>query len=101
MNLSTVILAGLLGSILVTAIVYAVIARAGRRRRQAENLSAIDFARGSFASQLNRGVEMGELLLQLVEALRDALLARDELVGDAILDVIRSAPAEPEVVVLG
>jgi signal transduction histidine kinase len=71
MNPSTVILAGLLGSILVAAIVFAVIASAVRRRRQAENLSAIDFARGSFASQLNRGVEMNELLLQLVEALHD------------------------------
>ncbi|MEP7105757.1 MAG: hypothetical protein ABI838_07915, partial [Chloroflexota bacterium] len=71
MNPSTVILAGLLGSILVAAIVYAVIASAGSRRRQAENLSAIDFARGSFASQLNRGVEIGELLVQLAEALHD------------------------------
>jgi hypothetical protein len=32
----------------------------------------------------------------VVEALRDALLARDELVGPEILDTIRSASPEPE-----
>ena len=32
----------------------------------------------------------------LVEALRDALLARDELVGDEILDVIRAAEGAPQ-----
>src|SRR5690349_17191273 len=43
----------------------------GRRRRDASSLSAIDFVRSSFASQLSRGVPMDELLLQMVEALRD------------------------------
>ena len=51
-----------------------------RRRREGASLSAIDFVRSSFASQLNRGVPMDELLLQMVEALRDGFkLDRSEL----------------------
>src|SRR5947208_14165848 len=42
-----------------------------RRRRETKRLSAVDFVRASFASQLARGVPMEELLLQMVEALRD------------------------------
>jgi signal transduction histidine kinase len=42
-----------------------------RRRREAASLSAIDFVRSSFASQLSHGAPMDELQLQMVEALRD------------------------------
>jgi hypothetical protein len=51
--------------------VYSIVVAAARRRKQGESLSAIDFARASFARQLNTGVPLAELLLQLVEALRD------------------------------
>ncbi len=43
-----------------------------RRRRAAASLTAIDFVRSSFASRLARGDPMDELLVQVVEALRDA-----------------------------
>jgi hypothetical protein len=33
---------------------------------------------------------------QVVEGLRDALLARDELIGEEILDAIRAVAAEPQ-----
>ena len=55
----------------ISAGVYGIFAASARRRHEAASLSAIDFARGSFASQMNRGVPMAELLLQLMEALRD------------------------------
>ena len=71
MNPSTVLLGGLLESILLAAAAYGLIATRAGRRRQGKSLSAIDFARGSFASQLSHGVQMDELLLQLVESLRD------------------------------
>src|SRR6266550_3961228 len=53
------------------AVVAAAATALRRRRREAASLSAIDFVRSSFASQLSRGVPMDELLLQMVEALRD------------------------------
>ena len=71
MDPTTAILAGLLALILLAATIYGVVSSSSRRRRQGASLSAIDFARGSFASQLSHGVPMNELLLQLVEALRD------------------------------
>jgi signal transduction histidine kinase len=71
MDPTTAILAGLLAVILLAAAIYGVVGGSTRRRRQGASLSAIDFARGSFASQLSHGVPMNELLLQLVEALRD------------------------------
>lgn len=71
MDAPTLILVGLLAAILLAGGVYGVIAAGARRRRVGASLSAIDFARGSFASQLSHGVPMGELLHQLVEALSD------------------------------
>ena len=71
MDPTTAILAGLLALILLASTVYGVVSGSSRRRRQGASLSAIDFARGSFASQLSHGVPMNELLLQLMEALRD------------------------------
>ena len=68
---STALLIGVLGLMALAAVMYSIFTAGARRRHEAASLSAIDFARGSFASQLNRGVPMSELLLQLVEALRD------------------------------
>ena len=65
------ILAGLLAVVVLAAIVYTIVTANTRRRSQRASLSAIDFARGSFARQLNSGVPLVELLRQLVEALVD------------------------------
>jgi signal transduction histidine kinase len=67
----TVLLAALVAVIVAVALATAAATSATRRRREAASLSAIDFVRSSFASQLSRGVPMAELLLQMVEALRD------------------------------
>ena len=61
----------LVAAILLIALTTSAASALTRRRRETASLSAIDFVRNSFASQLNRGVPMGELLLQMVEALRD------------------------------
>lgn len=66
-----VLLGALVAAILVVALATAAATAMARRRREAASLSAIDFVRSSFASQLSRGVPMDELLLQMVEALRD------------------------------
>jgi signal transduction histidine kinase len=71
MDPATVILVGLLAVILLAGVLYSLSAASARWRHEGASLSAIDFARGSFASQLSRGVPMDDLLLQLVEALRD------------------------------
>jgi signal transduction histidine kinase len=71
MDAATVILVGLLAVILLAGVLYSLSAASARWRHEGASLSAIDFARGSFASQLSRGVPMDDLLLQLVEALRD------------------------------
>jgi signal transduction histidine kinase len=65
------LLAVLVAAILAVALATAAFATMARRRRETASLSAIDFVRSSFASQLNRGVPMNELMLQMVEALRD------------------------------
>lgn len=66
-----ILLGALVAAILVIALATGTASALARRRREAASLSAIDFVRSSFASQLSRGVPMGELLLQMVEALRD------------------------------
>lgn len=71
MDPTLLLLAGLLAAFAVFALAYGVVTSGIRRRRQGASLSAIDFARASFARQLNAGVPLSELLLQLVEALRD------------------------------
>jgi signal transduction histidine kinase len=67
----SVLLAALVTAIVVIAVATGAATAIARRRREAASLSAIDFVRSSFASQLSRGVPMAELLLQMVEALRD------------------------------
>ena len=66
-----VLLAALVAAILAVALATGTATAISRRRREKASLSAIDFVRSSFASQLSRGVPMDELLLQMVEALRD------------------------------
>ncbi|HEY8762225.1 MAG TPA: sensor histidine kinase [Candidatus Dormibacteraeota bacterium] len=65
------LLGALVATILLIALATSAASALSRRRRETASLSAIDFVRSSFASQLNRGVPMDELLLQMVEALRD------------------------------
>ncbi|TMD74638.1 MAG: hypothetical protein E6I81_00020, partial [Chloroflexi bacterium] len=67
----TVLLAALVATILIVAVVASSASAVARRRRETKSLSAIDFVRSSFAGQLARGVPIEELLLQMVEALRD------------------------------
>ena len=71
MDAPTLILAALLAALLLTGIIFSMFSSRSRRRHEDKSLSAIDFARGSFASQLSHGIPMGELLLQLAEALSD------------------------------
>ena len=65
------VLIGLLIAVVASAVAYSLVVSAARRRNQRASLSAIDFARASFAPQLNTGVPLADLLLQLVEALSD------------------------------
>jgi signal transduction histidine kinase len=69
---AALILVGLLAAMLALGAVYGLIASSTRRRKDVGSLSAIDFARGSFATQLSHGVPMADLLLQMVEAMRDS-----------------------------
>ena len=66
-----IMLAALVAAIVVVALGTSAASALSRRRRETKSLSAIDFVRTSFASQLARGVPIDELLLQMVEALRD------------------------------
>jgi len=66
-----VLLGALVVAIFVIALATGAATAMARRRRETASLSAIDFVRSSFASQLSRGVPIEELLLQMVEALRD------------------------------
>ena len=95
MDPTTAILAGLLALILLAATVYGVVSSSSRRRLQGASLSAIDFARGSFASQLSHGVPMNELLLQLVEALRDTFKLDAAELWLCSEDRLRLEAAEP------
>ena len=67
----TTLLVASVAAILMVALVISAASAVTRRRKEQASLSAIDFVRNSFASQLSRGVPMEELLLQMVEALRD------------------------------
>ena len=62
----------MLGAMVVITVIAGLISNERRRRRVAANLTAIDFVRSTFASRLARGDPMDELLLQVVEALRDS-----------------------------
>lgn len=72
MDPAALILIGLLTAMLALGAVYGLVASSTRRRKESGSLSAIDFARGSFATQLSHGVPMADLMLQIVEAMRDS-----------------------------
>jgi signal transduction histidine kinase len=65
-------LAAMLGAMVVITVTTGLISNERKRRREAANLTAIDFVRSTFASRLARGDPMDELLVQVVEALRDS-----------------------------
>ena len=91
----SLILVGLLAVVVLAAISYSIVAAGVRRRSQGASLSAIDFARGSFARQLNSGVPLPELLRQLVEALADTFrldAAELWLCADGALSLAASEP---------
>ena len=73
----TTLLVALVAAILLVALATSATSAVRRRRKEKASLSAIDFVRSSFASQLSRGVPMDELLLQMVEALRDGFHRRN------------------------
>ena len=66
-------LAAILTVIVASTVVAGVISGERRRRRAAASLDAIGFVRSSFASRLARGDSIDELLVQVVEGLRDSL----------------------------
>jgi signal transduction histidine kinase len=71
------VLVALLGVMVAITIVTGLISAERRRRRAAASLTAIDFVRTSFAGRLARGDPMDELVVQVVEALRDAFKLDD------------------------
>ena len=91
------ILVGLLAVVVLAAVLYSIVTAGMRRRSQGASLSAIDFARGSFARQLNSGVPLPELLRQLVEALTDTFkldAAELWLCADGALSLAASEPQQ-------
>jgi len=85
----------MLAGIALIAVVAGMVSAERRRRRQAASLNAIDFVRASFASRLARGEPMDELLIQVVDALCDALrldAAEIWLHEDGVLKLAASAP---------
>jgi signal transduction histidine kinase len=91
------LLVGLLAVVVLAAVLYGIVAAGARRRSQGASLSAIDFARGSFARQLNSGVPLTELLTQLVEALTDTFKldgAELWLCNDGALSLTASEPPQ-------
>jgi len=91
----TTLLVALVTAILMVTLATSAASAVRRQRKEKASLSAIDFVRSSFASQLSRGVPMDELLLQMVEALRDGFhldAAEFWLCGSGQL---RVAAAEP------
>src|SRR5437867_13112201 len=88
-------LAGLVAAILAVTLIASAASAQSRQRRETASLSAIDFVRSSVASQLNRGVPMDELLLQMVEALRDGFKLDAAEVWLCEAGALRLAAAEP------
>ncbi len=91
----TFLLAVLVAAILLIALAASAASALTRRRREKKSLSAIDFVRSSFASQLARGVPMEELLLQMVEALRDGFKLDVAELWLCEAGTLRLAAAEP------
>ena len=92
------VLAAIVGVMVLITIAAGLISGERRRRRTTASLTAIDFVRSSFASRLARGDPMDELLVQVVEALRDAfkLDAAELWLHDAgVLKRIASNPLRP------
>ena len=93
-------LAAILGAMVVITIVAGALSGARRRRQAAASLSAIDFVRSSFATRLARGDPMDELIVQVVEALRDVFkldAAELWIQGDGALRRVASDPPRPAV----
>jgi signal transduction histidine kinase len=95
---STTVLGVMLAAIVVVTAIAAINSSERRRRRQSASLTAIDFVRTSFASRLARGEPMDELLLQVVEALRDSFHLDSAEVwldrGGAIRRTVSDPPGE-------
>jgi signal transduction histidine kinase len=92
---SNLLLGALVAAMLLIALATSAASALSRRRREAASLSAIDFVRSSFASQLSRGVPMDELLLQMVEALRDGYKLDAAELWLCTGGTLRLAAAEP------
>ena len=90
-----IMLAALVAAIVVVALGTSAASALSRRRRETKSLSAIDFVRTSFASQLARGVPIDELLLQMVEALRDGFKLNAAELWLSEGGSLRLAAAEP------
>ncbi|TMF74793.1 MAG: sensor histidine kinase [Chloroflexi bacterium] len=93
-----IMLAALVAAIVVVALGTSAASALSRRRRETKSLSAIDFVRTSFASQLARGVPIDELLLQMVEALRDGFKLDVAELWLCEAGSLRLAVAEPRTV---
>ena len=91
-------LAAMLGAMIVITVTAGLISNERRRRREAANLTAIDFVRSTFASRLARGDPMDELLVQVVEALLETFKldgAELWLYADGALSTVASSPHRP------
>ena len=92
---STIVLGAMLAGILLLTIATAIVSSERRRRRESASLTAIDFVRTSFASRLARGEPMEELLLQVVEALRDSFRLDTAEIWLSHGGLIRRAVSDP------
>jgi signal transduction histidine kinase len=93
-------LAAMLGAMVVITVAAGLVSGERRRRQAAASLTAIDFVRSSFASRLARGDPMDELMVQVVEALRDAFkldAAELWINNDGALRRVASNPRRAEV----
>lgn len=92
---ANIILGALVAAIVVIALITSAATALSRRRQETASLSAIDFVRSSFASQIGRGVPMDELLLQMVEALRDGFKLDAAEIWLCVEGNLQLAAAEP------
>jgi signal transduction histidine kinase len=93
-------LAAMLGAMVVITVVAGLVSGERHRRQAAASLTAIDFVRSSFASRLARGDPMDELMVQVVEALRDTFkldAAELWIHSDGALRRVASNPRRAEV----
>lgn len=88
-------LAAILAALAAVTVAAGVISGERRRRRAAASLDAIGFVRSSFASRLARGEPIDELLVQVVDALRNSLsldVAEIWLHENGVLKLAASSP---------